>query len=196
MSKPQLIVFVSGSGSNLQALINAIVQDELDAEIAAVVSNRAKAYGLERAKLAGIPTVYFPYKPFREAGREAYDMALLDALSAFSPDLIVLAGWMRIFSPAFIARFPNQIINLHPALPGTYVGAHGLEWTMEAYQNGEIEHGGAMVHYAIPAVDEGEPIATVEVPIYPDDTLESYAERLHAAERKLIVKATRLALGS
>ncbi|MEM8860076.1 MAG: phosphoribosylglycinamide formyltransferase [Chloroflexota bacterium] len=195
MSKPKLIVFVSGSGSNLQALIDAIDQGDLDAQIIAVVSNKAKAYGLERARAVGIPTVYFPYKPYREAGREAYDVALLDALLEFDPDLIVLAGWMRIFSTTFLNQFPNQIINLHPALPGTYIGAHGLEWTMEAYQKGEIEHGGAMVHYAIPAVDEGEPIATVKVPIYADDSLEDYAQRLHAAEHTLIVQATKIALG-
>ncbi len=192
--KPQIVVFVSGSGSNLQALIDACANSELDAEVAAVFSNRKAAYGLERAKNHNIPAVYVPYSPFRDSGREAYDAALANQVAQFNPDLIVLAGWMRIFTPEFLDRFPGRIINLHPALHGTYIGAHGIDWAFEAFQNGEIEHGGCMVHYAIPQVDEGAPIAETIVPIYKSDTLDDYAQRLHAAEHPLLVKATSIVL--
>ena len=187
---------VSGSGSNLQALIDASAANTLDAQVAAVFSNKKGAYGLERAKQAGIPAVYFPYAPFRETGRASYDAALAEQVAHFQPDLIVLAGWMRIFTPSFLDQFSGRIINLHPALPGTYIGAHGVEWAFNAFQAGEIEHGGCMVHYAIPEVDEGEPIATASVPIFKTDSVDDYAQRLRLAEHQLIVEATQIALNA
>ncbi len=198
----KLAVFVSGSGSNLQAILDAtaqgqlpIAQERLDAEVVLVVSNRKKVFGLTRAEKAGIPTLYFPLKPYREAGknRETYDADLVEKVSAYQPDLIVLAGWMHILSPAFLDRFPDRVINLHPALPGTFVGVGGIEWAYDAYQNGEITHSGCMVHYTVPEVDAGPVIARATVPILPDDTLDTFAERIHAAEHRIIVKATRKA---
>lgn len=187
----KIVVLISGSGSNLQAIIDAIGTGELQAEIVAVVSNKKAAYGLERAKNAGIPAVYFPYKPFKEQGRKAYDQALAEKVASFEPDLIVLAGWMRIFTAAFLDRFPGRIINLHPALPGTYIGANGVDWAWESFQKGEISKTGCMVHVATIDLDEGPVIATVEVELFESDTKEDFVERLRQAEHKLTVEAVK-----
>lgn len=189
MSVPRLVVMISGSGTNLQALIDA---DNLNAEIVLVISNRRDAYGLVRAQEAEIPTIYFPLKPYKEdgRGREQYDLDLADLIADAKPDLIVLAGWMHVFSPPFLDRFPNRVINLHPALPGTFVGTHGIERAFEAWQKGEITQSGCMMHYVVPEVDAGAVIGMRVVPFRAGDTLESYAERLHAAEHELIVEST------
>ena len=192
----QIVVLISGSGSNLQAIIDAIETGELQAEIAAVVSNRKAAFGLERAKNAGIPAVYFPYKPFKEQGREAYDQALADKVASFQPDLIVLAGWMRIFTPSFLDSVPSQIINLHPALPGTYIGANGVDWAWDSFQAGEISKTGCMVHVATIDLDEGPVIATADVELFQEDTKEDFIQRLRAAEHKLIVEGVAKALAT
>lgn len=191
-----IVVLISGSGTNLQALIDAVETGALPAEISLVVSNRKKAYGLVRAEQAGIPTLYFPLKPYKTAvhGRETYDADLAQKILAQKPDLIVLAGWMHIVSPAFLQHFPNQVINLHPALPGQFAGTHAIDRAYEAYQQGEISHSGCMVHVVIPEVDAGPVLATAEVPILPEDSLADFEARMHAAEHQLIVKATKLAL--
>ncbi|HIP73549.1 MAG TPA: phosphoribosylglycinamide formyltransferase, partial [Anaerolineae bacterium] len=182
---------ISGTGTNLQALLDAVGDGRLRAEIVLVVSNRKAAYGLERARRAGIATLYAPYKPYREVGRAAYDAALARQIAPYRPDLIVLAGWMRILTPAFLDEFPGKIINLHPALPGQFVGTHAIERAYEAYRRGEIEHSGCMVHYVVPEVDAGPVVGTAVVPLYPDDTLAGFEARMHAAEHKLIVAAVR-----
>lgn len=192
----KIVVLISGSGTNLQALIDAAKTGELPAEITLVVSNRIKAYGLVRAAEAEIPTLYFPLKPYKTAGktREQYDLDLAKKILAEKPDLIVLAGWMHVVSPAFLNYFPNRVINLHPALPGQFVGTHAIDRAYEAFQNGEIQHSGCMVHVVIPEVDAGPVIATAEVPILPEDSLADFEERMHQAEHKLIVKASKMAL--
>lgn len=208
----RLVVMISGSGTNLQAILDAtslnrnLPQDassggehgteRLHAEVVLVVSNRKAAYGLTRAERAGVPTLYAPLKPYRDAGRsrEEYDAELAERISAYRPDLIVLAGWMHILSPAFLDRFPNKVINLHPALPGMFPGTHAIERAFAAYQRGEIEHSGCMVHYTVPEVDAGPVIATAIVPINPEDTLETFEARMHATEHRLIVEAIRTAL--
>jgi formyltetrahydrofolate-dependent phosphoribosylglycinamide formyltransferase len=190
----RLVVMISGSGTNLQAIIDAIEEDQLKAEIVLVVSNRKAAYGLQRAEAAGIPQFYFPVKPYREEGkpREKYDADLADQIAAYQPELIVLAGWMHILSPAFLERFPHQVINLHPALPGTFAGTDGIRCTYEAYQHGEVTHGGCMIHYVIPEVDAGDVIIQQVVPIEPNDSLEQFEERVHEAEHRIIVEAIKL----
>lgn len=189
----RLVVLISGSGTNLQALMDAVQTRALDAEIVLVVSNRKAAYGLVRAQEAGIPTLYFPLKPFTDAGKDRaqYDADLAAQIAPFQPDLIVLAGWMHIFSPAFLDVFPKRVINLHPALPGAFAGINAVERTFEAYQRGEIAHGGCMVHYAIPEVDAGAVIVQEVVPIEPGDTLADFEARLHAVEHRIIVEAVR-----
>lgn len=195
-TKPRLVVMISGSGTNLQAIIDAITNGHIDAEIALVVSNRKQAYGLTRAENAGIPTLYFPLKTYTDAGksREAYDADLAAAIAQVNPDLIVMAGWMHIVSTGFIDRFPQQIINLHPALPGAFAGIDAIARTFDAYQKGYVNYGGCMVHYVIPEVDAGEVVVVAEVPIMETDTLESFEANLHGAEHQIIVQAVKLVL--
>lgn len=190
----RLVVLISGNGSNLQAILDAIQARHLKAEVVAVVSNRRNAYGLERAKNSGIESVYFPYKPYKDEGksREEYDADLADKVAKYEPDLIVLAGWMHILSPAFLDHFPQKVINLHPALPGQFDGINAIERAYEAYQRGEIDHSGIMVHYAIPEVDAGDVIIQVHIPILKKDTLADFENRMHENEHKLLVQAIAL----
>lgn len=194
----QIAVFISGSGGNLQMLIDAVQNGTLDCEIALVVSNRKAAFGLERAAKANIATLYFPLKPYTDSGRPRsdYDSDLAAKVNAAQPDLIVLAGWMHIFTPAFLETIDARVINLHPALPGQFPGAHGIQDQFDAYQRGEITHGGCMIHDVIPELDAGPVIATAEVEILPDDTVETFSSRLHAAEHRLIVEAVKTVLDS
>lgn len=195
---PRLVVMISGGGTNLQAIIDAIADGKLDAEVVLVVSNRKFAYGLTRAQNAGIPTLYFPFKPYKEEGkpRKQYDADLAEKVAEYEPDLVVLAGWMHILSPAFLNCFPDRVINLHPALPGAFPGTHAIERAYDAYQNDEIEETGCMVHYVVPEVDAGPVIAQAVVPIRSDDTFEALEARMHATEHQLIIQAIALALAA
>jgi formyltetrahydrofolate-dependent phosphoribosylglycinamide formyltransferase len=190
----RLVVMISGSGTNLQTLINA--QRILDTEIVLVVSNRKDAYGLKRAEAAGIPALYFPVKAFTGDGktRADYDAALAEKVKTFQPDLIALAGWMHILSPAFLDHFPNRVINLHPALPGEFSGTDAIQRAYEAYTAGKINRSGCMVHYVVPEVDAGPVIAQAVVSFFDGDTLEAFETRMHAAEHQLIVQAVGVAL--
>lgn len=190
----RLVVLISGSGTNLQAIIDAVKAKHLQAEIVAVIANRKAAYGLTRAEEAGIETLYFPLKPYTDAGknRADYDKDLAEKIKAYQPDLIVLAGWMHIVTPVFLDAFPNRVINLHPALPNEFAGTNAIERAYESAQRGEIRRSGIMVHYVIPEVDAGEVIIQTEVPILPDDSLEDFAARMHTTEHKLIVQAIAL----
>ena len=188
----RLAVLLSGNGSNLQALMDAIRYRILDAEIVVVVSNRKDAYGLERATKASIPTIYHPLKPYRDSGRsrEQYDADLAQQLQPYTPDYIVLVGWMHILSHAFLRHYPYRIINLHPALPGQFPGAHAIEEAFAAFQRGEIKQTGVMVHL-VPdeQVDRGPVILTGDVPIYASDTLEMLTNRIHQMEHRILVQA-------
>jgi formyltetrahydrofolate-dependent phosphoribosylglycinamide formyltransferase len=192
----RIAVLISGGGTNLQALIDAVQAGHLNAEIVLVVSNHKAAYGLQRAQDAGIETLYFPLKPYRENGksREDYDNDLAMRIKQHQPDLLVLAGWMHIVSPAFLAHFPQRVINLHPALPGQFPGTQAIERAYEAFQHGEISETGCMVHYVVPEVDAGPMIAVAGVPIRMEDTLADVEARMHNAEHQLIVQATHIAL--
>ncbi|MCA9931155.1 MAG: phosphoribosylglycinamide formyltransferase [Anaerolineales bacterium] len=191
MSLPKIVVLISGSGSNLQALIDAVGNGRLPAKIALVVSNRKKAYGLVRAQQAGIPTLYHPFKPYRDAGksRDQYEADLADKIKPVQPDLLVLAGWMHILGADFLRQFPNQVINLHPALPGQFAGTHAIERAYDVFQKGEITQSGCMIHYVIPEVDAGEVIVQAQVPLFADDKLADFEARMHAAEHRIIVEA-------
>jgi formyltetrahydrofolate-dependent phosphoribosylglycinamide formyltransferase len=194
VAKPRLVVFISGSGSNLQAIIDATHAGELEAEIVLVVSNRKAAYGLMRAKAASIPTLYFPLKPYSDAGksRDEYEADLATQVGVYRPDLLVLVGWMHVLGTDFLHHFPDQVVNLHPALPGQFAGTRAIERAYEAFQRGEIAHSGCMVHLVIPEVDAGPVISQTELPFYPDDTLEDFATRMHTAEHHLIIHAIQL----
>ncbi|MBA3874870.1 MAG: phosphoribosylglycinamide formyltransferase, partial [Anaerolineae bacterium] len=162
LTPPKLVVLISGSGTNLQAIIDAIDNHQLSAQIELVVSNRKAAYGLTRAENHQIPTLYSPLKPYLDAGksRENYDADLAQRVAECAPTLVVLAGWMHIVTPAFLEPFQGRIINLHPALPGKFSGTHAIERAFEAYQRGEISESGCMIHHVIPEVDAGKVITT------------------------------------
>jgi formyltetrahydrofolate-dependent phosphoribosylglycinamide formyltransferase len=194
--KKRIVVMISGNGSNLQAIIDAIVSRELNAEIVLVVSNRKNAYGLTRAAKAGIESLYFPLKPYKDRGqsREGYDIDLARRINGYKPDLVVLAGWMLILSKQFLDTSKAPVINLHPALPGQFAGTHAIERAFEAYQRGEIVETGCMVHVVVPEVDAGPVIAQRIVPIQDDDTLELLETRMHQNEHRLIVQAIRQVL--
>ncbi|MCB0046054.1 MAG: phosphoribosylglycinamide formyltransferase [Caldilineaceae bacterium] len=189
---PRLAVLISGDGSNLQALIDAIRMHALDAEIAVVVSNRADAYGLERARKADIPAEVHLLKPYLddERGRREYDADLAELLLDYDPDWVILAGWMHILSRDFLDEFEYRVVNLHPALPGKFPGAHAIQDAFAAFQRGEIKETGVMVHL-VPdeRVDVGPVIASRSVPIYPRDTLEGLTNRIHGVEHQVLVYA-------
>lgn len=195
----RLAVLISGTGTNLQAIIDACENGTLpDTQVVVVVSNRIGAYGLQRAKKHGIPTIYHPFKPYREAGRtrEEYDADLAAKLAPYQADLVCLAGWMHVFTMAFLKHYPWRVINIHPALPGMFPGTHAIERAYEAYRRGEITHTGVMVHYAPDeGVDVGPVIVQKEVPIYPDDTLETLEARIHEVEHVLYIEAIKKVLG-
>ena len=195
----RLAVLISGSGTNLQAILDACASGELpDTQVAVVVSNRIAAYGLQRAKACGVPTLYHPLKPYRDAGRprEEYDADLAAKLAPYAVALVCLAGWMHVFSMAFLKHYPQRVINIHPALPGAFPGMHAIERAYEAYLRGEISHTGVMVHYAPDeGVDVGPVIVQRVVPICPDDTLETLEARIHATEHALYIEAIRQVLG-
>lgn len=195
----QLAVLVSGNGSNLQAIIDATESGRLpETRVAVVVSNRKAAYALERAKKHGIPTIYHPLLPYRNAGRsrEAYDADLAAKLSAYPLDLVVMAGWMHVFSMAFLKHYPRRVINIHPALPGMFPGVDAIARAYEAFQRGEIAHTGVMIHYAPDeGVDVGPVIAQRVVPIYPQDTLHDLEQRVHAVEHELYIETIAQVLG-
>lgn len=183
---PRLAVLISGNGSNLQALLDASASGQLPAQIVAVVSNRPEAFGLERARRAGVPALAIA----KERGQErlAYDATLAARVSAFHPDWLVLAGWMRLLTRAFLDRFPGRVVNLHPALPGVFPGVNAIERAYAAFQRGEITHTGVMVHL-VPdeGVDNGPVLSQAEVPIYPTDSLETLSARVHVVEHRLLV---------
>ncbi len=184
---PRLIVLISGNGSNLQAILDACVSGELSASVICVISNKADAYGLVRAKNAGVEAIHFP--KLETESRRDYDTRLADEVTSKQADYIILAGWMRILSSSFLSSFPNSVINLHPALPDTFPGTHAIERAYQAYQRGEIKHTGVMVHL-VPneGVDNGPVLATEIVPIHSTDTLESLEERIHQIEHVLLIK--------
>ena len=197
----RLVVLASGAGSNLDAILQAITHQRLDAEVMAVIINRRGAGAGAIAQRAGIPVSYWPLSPYLAdapepaEARRRHDAELARAVAQSEPDLVVLAGWMHVLSSAFLDRFPNRVVNLHPALPGQFPGPSAIADAWEAYRAGLIERTGTMVHY-VPdeGVDNGPVIASVEVPIRTDDTVESLRARIQAAEHKLIVTAVAKAL--
>ncbi|MCE9644430.1 MAG: phosphoribosylglycinamide formyltransferase [Chloroflexi bacterium] len=182
----RLVVLISGYGSNLQAILDACAADELPASVVAVISNNADAYGLVRAYEAGVKAIHF--QKLESESRRDYDARLAEDILTYAPNYIVLAGWMRILTSAFLDHFPNRVINLHPALPGVFPGTHAIDRAFEAYQKGQIRHTGVMVHL-VPddGVDDGPVLATEIVPIHPNDTLESLEGRVHETEHILLV---------
>lgn len=182
----KLGVLISGRGSNLKSLIDACAQPDFPAEIVCVLSNNPDAAGLAHAARAGIPTQVFNHKDF--ARRETFEALLDEALRAAGVELVCNAGFMRILTDGFVAKWHNRQINIHPSLLPSFKGLHVHQRTLEA----GVRISGCTVHYVRPEMDEGPIIAQAAVPVLPDDTPETLSARVLEAEHKLYPMAVRL----
>lgn len=182
-----IVVFVSGNGSNLQALIDAQNQKILPIKISGVVCNNTKAHAIERCKQNNVEI--FVLEREKTQPRKEFEQLISEHLKTLNFDFIVLAGWMHILSKQFIETVDCPIINLHPALPGQFPGSRGIQDAYSAFNQNKIIYTGAMVHHVIPEIDAGEVIETVKIPIYEFDTLETLENRVHFYEKPLLVKA-------
>lgn len=214
-----IAVLISGSGSNLQALLDAEKEGVLKGKITQVISSSETAYGLERAKTAKVPTKTHVLKEYykgttkdqkdlRKEKRELFNSDLANLLiygntqgkkdeSYVKPGLIVCAGWMLILSPTVLAPLEKagiSIINLHPALPGAFDGTHAIDRAWKAGQDGKIAKAGVMIHKVIAEVDRGEPVLVKELDLRKEETLEEYEARVHATEHVAIVEGTNIVL--
>lgn len=180
----KVVVLISGSGSNLQALIDSLNTDS-PAQICAVISNRADAFGLQRAAKAGIATQVLDHKAF--ADREAFDGALIEAIDAYQADLVILAGFMRILTAGFVRHYQGRLLNIHPSLLPKYKGLHTHQRALEA---GDTEHG-CSVHFVTEELDGGPLVVQAVVPVESDDTPESLAQRVHRQEHHIYPLAMR-----
>jgi len=187
MSK--IIVFISGSGTNLQAIIDCCESKVLNAKVSLVVSNKENAYGNIRANKHNIPVVVKKYRKKDYEKREDYDYELAQIVNEHDYDLIVLAGWMHILSNRFLKNINSPIINLHPALPGEFPGKDAIEQAWEAYQVGKISRTGLMVHHVVEEVDAGAVIKTHQVSITNGDTFESLKERISYYEKPTLISS-------
>lgn len=179
MAKASLVILISGSGSNLQAIIDAIHSHELDAEISAVISNTADAFGLQRAERESIPTHVIDHTAY--SSREAFDAAMIEIIDPLQPDLVILAGFMRILSDHFIQHYHHRLINIHPSLLPKY---KGLNTHQRALDNNDSVHG-ASVHFVDTELDSGPVVIQATVPVLESDDGESLAARVLEQEHKI-----------
>jgi len=186
VEKASLVVLISGSGSNLLAIIDAIKNNQLNAEIKAVISNRATASGLEHASRENISTHVVDHKQY--PSRELFDQAMMQIIEPIKPDLVVLAGFMRILSKDFIAKYQHRLINIHPSLLPKY---KGLNTHQLAIDNKDKIHG-ASVHYVNFELDSGPVVIQAEVPVLTTDTAETLAARVLQQEHKIYPMAIQL----
>ena len=182
----RLVVLISGNGSNLQAIIDDIANNNLPAQVVAVISNKADAYGLERAKKAGIEQRVLSHKNYKS--REQFDVALKDLIDSFQPDLVILAGFMRILSNEFVNHYLQKMMNIHPSLLPKH---KGLNTHQRAIDAGDKEHG-CSVHFVTPELDDGPVILQASVTVEKNDTEETLAARVHEQEHKIYPEAIRL----
>lgn len=180
-----VVVLLSGTGSNLQALIDSTRTGDSPVRIAAVISNRSDAYGLQRARDAGIETRALDHKAFE--GREAFDSALVELIDAFNPKLVVLAGFMRILSAAFVRHYEGRLLNIHPSLLPKYKGMHTHQRALDA---GDREHG-CSVHFVTEELDGGPLVVQAVVPVESDDSAQTLAQRVHTQEHRIYPLAVR-----
>jgi phosphoribosylglycinamide formyltransferase-1 len=183
-----IAVFVSGNGTNLQAIINAVGRGALKARIALVVSDKKNAFALTRARRAGIKTLFLDPKDYQ--GRRAYDAALVRYLKAQKVELVVLAGFMRILSPVFVQAFRNRILNIHPALLPAFPGERAIK---DAFAHG-VKATGVTVHFVDEEVDHGPIIAQEPVCVLATDTAESLEEKIHKVEHRIYPEAIKKVL--
>ena len=180
-----VVVLLSGTGSNLQALIDSTRTGDSPARIAAVISNRSDAYGLQRARDAGIATRTLDHKAFE--GREAFDSALVELIDAFNPKLVVLAGFMRILSADFVRHYAGRLLNIHPSLLPKYKGMHTHQRALDA---DDSEHG-CSVHFVTEELDGGPLVVQAVVPVESDDSAQTLAQRVHTQEHRIYPLAVR-----
>lgn len=178
-SGPAIVVLISGSGSNLQAIIDAVAEGRIQARIAAVISNRPDVRGLDRARAAGIEAVVVDHRRFDN--REQFDAALRTTIDQYQPELVVLAGFMRILTHAFVEHYHGRMLNIHPSLLPAF---RGLDTHARALAEGVAEHG-ASVHFVTSELDGGPVVAQVRVAVHPDDTPQALASRVLAQEHRL-----------
>jgi phosphoribosylglycinamide formyltransferase len=195
----RILVLISGSGTNLQALVDAF-ETSKDARVVGVLSNRANAYGLTRAKQHNIPTHTLSLKAWLKAHpdqtRDAYDTELAEWVMGQMPDVVVLAGFMHILSQTFIDRMHTvPVINLHPALPGELDGLHAIERAYDEWKEGKRTTTGVMVHRVVAQVDRGEVIVQQPIEFVQGESLNEFTDRVHALEHVLIVQGTKRILG-
>ena len=177
--RSRLVILLSGSGSNLQALIDAINGGVIEADIAAVISNKPEALGLKRADDAGIKNAVIDNLQF--SSRENFDQALCREIQIYKPDLVILAGFMRILTSKFVENFDGRILNIHPSLLPKYPGLHSHQKAIDA---GDL-NAGATVHFVTSKLDGGPPVLQAEVPIYQDDSAEVLARRILIKEHQI-----------
>ena len=175
----RIVVLISGSGTNLQAIIDACELADYPGSVVGVVSNKSDAYGLTRAKDADIETVTLSHKDFES--RESYDQALVSKIDQFSPDVIVLAGFMRILTPAFVQHYQGKLLNIHPSLLPKY---QGLNTHQRAIDAGDTDHG-VSVHFVTEELDGGPVILQAKVPVFDGDTSDDLAARVHVQEHRI-----------
>ncbi|EMR12833.1 Phosphoribosylglycinamide formyltransferase [Methylophaga lonarensis MPL] len=175
----RLVILISGRGSNMLSIIQAIQEKHLDAQIAAVISNRPDAAGIVSAQQAGIDTQLLDHKSFES--REAFDASLIQVIDRYQPDYVVLAGFMRILTAEFVAHYAGKLINIHPSLLPKFKGLHTHQRALEA---GESEHG-ASVHFVTAELDDGPVILQAKVPVMADDSAETLAARVLEQEHML-----------
>jgi phosphoribosylglycinamide formyltransferase-1 len=183
VARPRIGVLISGRGSNLQAIIDAIADDRLQAALAIVISNVSGAPGLERARRAGVATLEMPHG--RWPSRAAYDAALADRLRQHRVDLVCLAGFMRLLTATFLDAFPNRVLNVHPSLLPAFPG---VDAQRQALAHG-VKVTGATVHLVTPDLDAGPIVRQAAVPVLPDDTVESLSARVLVEEHRLYPQA-------
>jgi len=179
----RLAVLISGRGSNLQSIIDAIAEHRLDATLAVVLSNRAAAAGLNRAKDAGIEAIHL--SPNAYADRNGYDDAIVEILRARHVDLVCLAGYMKIVGPRLLQAFPNRILNIHPSLLPSFPGLHAQR---QAFEHG-VTVSGATVHLVGSGLDDGPIVLQAAVPVHPDDTVEMLSARILVEEHRIYPEA-------
>ncbi|MCX4188173.1 phosphoribosylglycinamide formyltransferase [Methylophaga sp. OBS4] len=178
-TKPRLVILISGRGSNMRSIIDAMTAGELDVDIVAVISNRPDAAGLQFARDAGIETAVIDHKAF--ASRESFDQALAAKIDEFEPSFVVLAGFMRILTAEFVGHFAGKLLNIHPSLLPKFKGLHTHQRAIDA---GETEHG-ASVHFVTAELDDGPVILQAKVPVYKDDDADTLAARVLEQEHLL-----------
>ncbi|KVA75268.1 phosphoribosylglycinamide formyltransferase [Burkholderia ubonensis] len=181
----KLVILISGRGSNMEAIVRACAQERWPAEIAAVIANRPDAAGLAFAASHGIATAVVDHRSFD--GRDSFDAALADEIDRFAPDLVILAGFMRILTPAFVRRYEGRMLNIHPSLLPSFKGIHTHQAALDA---GCALHG-ATVHFVIPELDSGAIVAQGAVPVRAGDDAAALAQRVLAVEHVLYPRAVR-----